>query len=164
MALHLRRHDYLHHGVAELHYYVDALQALREAEPARRAAPVLVFSDEPNAVGHWLRGQGIAHHMVTSGDDLLDLHLLSRCGAHVIANSTWSWWGARLSPGYGTGQPVIWPAAWSLVHEPALQLCPPHWIAVPGAVRPVERRHDFGAVLRERLAVSAGTLPPALAH
>jgi hypothetical protein len=126
VAVHIRRRDYRHHGLAAEGYYVQALRWLA----ARGGADVFVFSDEPNYSAHFLGRAGIRAQMVATSDDLSDLYLMAQCRRHVIANSTFSWWGAVLS---GSGE-VIWPDPWSQVHQPSAQLCPPHWLRVAGAV------------------------------
>jgi SAM-dependent methyltransferase len=128
VAVHIRRRDYAHHGLAAEGYYIDTLRWLA----ARGGADVFVFTDEPNYSAHFLGRAGIRAQVVASGDDLSDLYLMAQCRRHVIANSTFSWWGAVLS---GSAE-VVWPAPWSLVHQPSAQLCPPHWLRVAGAVGP----------------------------
>lgn len=138
VAVHIRRRDYKHHGLAAENYYIDALRWL-----AARAGPldVFVFSDEPNYSAHFLAQAGIRAQLVSTGDDLADLHLMAQCRRHVISNSTFSWWGAVLS---GSTE-VVWPDPWSLAHQASAQLCPPHWLRVAGAVeKPAagQRFHD----------------------
>lgn len=118
-SLHLRRGDYLtnpaasaHHGVLPLDYYRAALAELRR----RVGSPSLfVFSDEPG----WAR-----EHLdlpepfeVVGGEPgraslapFEDLWLMSQCQHHVIANSSFSWWGAWL--GTCREKVVIAPARW----------------------------------------------------
>jgi Glycosyl transferase family 11 len=127
VAAHVRRHDYKHHGICREAYYIDSLRWIAQHTPG---CEVFVFSDEPNYTGHFLRNAGIAHHQVSSGDDMLDLVLMARCNMHVIANSSFSWWGARLSDSRLT----LYPTPWSQVQAPATTLFPPHWHQVDGAV------------------------------
>lgn len=127
-AVHLRRHDYKHHGLCAEDYY---LQSLRWLQARRGALDLFVFSDEPHYTAHLLSGAGFAHTLVRTGDDLADLYLMSLCRNHVIANSTFSWWGARLSQ----SDTVIAPEPWSCIHTPSPGLCPPHWRRVAGAVK-----------------------------
>ena len=146
-ALHVRRHDYKHHGLASDNFYIDALRWL-----TARSGPldVFVFSDEPNSTALFLAQAGIRAQIVASGDDLDDLFLMSQCSRHIISNSTYSWWGAMLS---GSAD-VVWPDPWSLAHTPSPQLCPPHWRRVKGAVeRPVAQPRFTGALDDEQFRI-----------
>jgi hypothetical protein len=90
----------------------------------------MVFSDEPNYTGHFLRQAGIPHQLVATGDDLLDLKLMSECQMQVIANSTFSWWAAYLA----TTRAVLYPLPWSALHTPVANFFPPHWTGIKDAV------------------------------
>lgn len=110
VGVHVRRGDYLTaaaHGVRPLEYYREALTELR----CRLADPVFfVFSDDPAWCREALRADDV--HVVDhngAGQEHEDLRLLSLCQAHVIANSSFSWWGAWLSRG---GGPVLAPRQW----------------------------------------------------
>ena len=126
-ALHVRRRDYQHHGLCRRAYYLDALAWL-----AARAGPLdlFVWTDEPQATAHWLRESGVSAQLVHTGDDLADLWLMSQCTRHIIGNSSYSWWGARLAQ----TQAVIAPQPWSLLEPPSAQLLPSDWRRVPDAL------------------------------
>ena len=104
VSLHLRRGDYLtpevhsEFGMPTLEYYAKALEFVASrmtAEPV-----VYVFSDEPD----WARDNLVlpfekrvmAHN--TAANSYEDMRLMSACRHHIIANSTFSWWGAWLNP------------------------------------------------------------------
>jgi len=127
VAMHVRRHDYRHHGICRESYYIDCARWFCQQNPN---ASVLVFSDEPNYTGHFLRAAGIAHQLIYSGDDLLDLYLMSRCRMHIIANSSFSWWGARLA----LSERTIYPLPWSQVQAPSNNMFPPEWHGLDDAV------------------------------
>jgi hypothetical protein len=159
-AVHVRRHDYKHHGLCAERYYTDALAWLA----ARQGAlDVFVFSDEPNYTSHVLNAAGLRHHVVRSGDDLGDLYLMSLCHRHVISNSSYSWWAATLSG----SDDVIYPDPWSYVHTASAHLCPPQWRKVAGSVERTVSTASFTEALDlEQLRVdrdrffSQGALPP----
>lgn len=160
VAVHVRRHDYRHHGLCSDAYYVDALRWLATRHGR---ADVFVFTDEPNATTHFLTAAGIPHTVVRSGDDLADLYLMSLCRRHVISNSSFSWWGARLAAGGGD---VIAPEPWSRVHTPSPELLPPRWRRLPGALeQPAAAAPAREALDREQFRVdfqtffSQGRLP-----
>lgn len=140
VAVHLRRHDYKNHGLANETYYIDALRWLQ----ARLGdLEVFVFSDEPNYARIFLEEAGLRVRMMATGDDLGDLLLISACSHQVIANSTFSWWGARLS----ARQDVIYPLPWSFAHTPSGGLLPAHWRGIPEAVeRHVSERRYLSAL------------------
>jgi len=127
VAVHVRRYDYKHHGICRENYYIDSLRWMVGHLPG---CEFFVFSDEPNYTGHFLRDAGLRHHIVNCGDDLLDLLLMSECGVHLISNSTYSWWGARLA----NSRLTIYPQPWSALHSPATTFFPSHWTGIADAV------------------------------
>jgi hypothetical protein len=119
-VVHVRRHDYGHHGLLPLAYYQAAL--------AHCGWPrFTVVTDEPNFCEYmFARTQGYAG--VVRGDTAepwKDFFLLSRARTQIIANSSFSWWSAWLGRATGATGTVIAPAEWSLVRES--NPCPGDW-------------------------------------
>ena len=105
ISLHIRRTDYLtdnNHTTLDLDYYE---KALGEFEDDR---PVIVFSDESS----WCQEQEIFSDdrflISESEDNAIDMCLMSLCTGHIIANSSFSWWGAWLSNSKKVVAPVKW--------------------------------------------------------
>ena len=106
IALHIRRGDYLinsdNHYNQSLDYYEKALSKF---DPKRQ---VVIFSDDPQ----WCVEQKLFESdrfIVSSGNDpYIDLYLMSQCDDFIIANSSYSWWGAWL----GNRGKVIAPSKW----------------------------------------------------
>jgi hypothetical protein len=105
ISLHVRRTDYLanpNHTTLDLEYYVRALQDFNSN------LPVIIFSDDPE----WCSNQKIFssdRFMISeSGDQYVDLCLMSLCKYHIIANSSFSWWGAWLSGSDNVVAPIKW--------------------------------------------------------
>lgn len=144
VAVHVRRHDYLHHGVCDPNYYLDAVIGIKAKFPN---ASFWIFGDEPNFARWLFSSVRIPCQVVTTGDVLSDLALMSACKAHVTSNSTFSWWGARLS----RSAHVIVPSPWSFVHQPSEHLVPKQWIVVPGSVSGFERKSRFSGFFASRL-------------
>ena len=108
IALHVRRGDYIKN--AENHFnlpieYYDA--ALGKFDDDRN---VIVFSDDPV----WCHDEGtfVDDRFIISEneDNRVDLCLMSLCDDFIIANSSYSWWGAWLST--NKDKTVIAPAQW----------------------------------------------------
>ena len=118
VALHVRRGDYVAdpaasrvHGACSSDYYADAVRLVA----AQTTAPhFFIFSDDPE----WVRSNLAIDHPCTivdcNGDDAAheDLRLMSMCRHHIIANSTFSWWGA-----------------WLCRHPEKLVIAPKRWFA-----------------------------------
>jgi hypothetical protein len=84
-------------GNAPPDYYVRALQVIEDRVPR---AHYFVFSDNPSAAATRLplpsgRVTVVQHNQGSDGA-YADLWLMSQCRHFVIANSTFSWWGAWL--------------------------------------------------------------------
>ena len=106
ISLHIRRTDHLikptYHPVLPLSYYEEALSKFPSD------IPVLVFSDEPA----WCHEQelfaGDRFLISDSGDNITDMCLMSMCQYQIMANSTYSWWGAWLSNSKDVIAPRLW--------------------------------------------------------
>ncbi|HXE95465.1 MAG TPA: alpha-1,2-fucosyltransferase [Dongiaceae bacterium] len=112
VSLHVRRGDYVTeektHGVCDIEYY-------RKAE--ERVAQELgnpeffVFSDDPEWVASNLKLRHPARYIRNNGGmPHEDLRLMSLCRHNIIANSSFSWWGAWLND--NPGKSVFAPREW----------------------------------------------------
>lgn len=106
ISLHVRRADYVersdYHPPCSLEYYEKALEEL----PID--CPVIVFSDELG----WCRKQDLfksgRFFFSSTGCHFVDLCMMTKCKYHIIANSSFSWWGAWLS----NSDKVVAPKTW----------------------------------------------------
>lgn len=116
VSLHVRRGDYIQdagankfHGTTTLDYYRMAIEQI-SAEVGQ--PHFFVFSDEPD----WCRENLKTEHPMTFVDHnppaqgYEDMRLMSLCRHHIIANSSFSWWGAWLNP--REGKIVYGPKQW----------------------------------------------------
>ncbi|MBC75121.1 MAG: hypothetical protein CME64_03825 [Halobacteriovoraceae bacterium] len=133
IALHIRRGDYItnqsaasFHGVCSLSYYNKALNYLG----SKLENPKLfVFSDDPTWVKENLKSKFTTTFITgNESNPEFDIYLISQCRHFVIANSSFSWWGAFL--GETSRSYVIRPQKWFAVdNEKTIDLCPKHWKA-----------------------------------
>ena len=124
IALHIRRGDFLinsgnHHNLS-LEWYE---KALKKFDPDRE---VIIFSDDI----FWASSQELFkpdRFIISDGNSSYhDLYLMTQCSDFIIANSTFSWWGAWLA---NTGR-VIAPSKWfgpNNAHLNTKDLYPSHW-------------------------------------
>jgi hypothetical protein len=103
VSLHVRRGDFAFHketnqfhGLCPPEYY---RRCLEHVAAQVRNPVVFLFSDEPD----WVRDNFHLTQPVTlvsNGrlQDYEELLLMSHCRHHIIANSSFSWWGAWLDP------------------------------------------------------------------
>jgi uncharacterized protein (DUF1330 family) len=128
IALHVRRGDYLrnsgnHHNLS-MDYYEKALLEF----PQNRQ--VVIFTDDPE----WAMNEPLFSDdrfvVSQSAGSYHDLYLMSKCNDFIIANSTYSWWGAWLA---GRGK-VIAPNRWfgpNNQDKSIDDLYPDHWTMIP---------------------------------
>lgn len=102
VSLHVRRGDYVSnltinqfHGTCSLEYYNQAIaQIAKKVETPH----FFVFSDDPE----WVKSNLKIDYSITIVDhnnadkNYEDIRLMSLCKHHIIANSSFSWWGAWL--------------------------------------------------------------------
>jgi hypothetical protein len=113
VSLHLRRGDYApffgEHMMLPIAYYQHAISHMLEQD---RQCTFFVFSDDLSFAREWLRGDPrfvvVDHNNEAAAHE--DLRLMSLCRRHIIANSTFSWWGAWLNA--ARDNQVIAPARW----------------------------------------------------
>lgn len=132
VSLHVRRGDYVHNkknaGVYEqcsLDYYNNAIKYIE----ARVDDPhFFIFSDDIN----WVKSHmeiGVQCHYVENNhgtESYNDMRLMSRCKNHIIANSSFSWWGAWL--GENINKIVIAPNDWFSDQRITDDLLPRTWV------------------------------------
>lgn len=134
VSLHVRRGDYVSdakanaaHGLCSLDYYRAAV--LHIAAHVERPE-FFVFSDDIAWVKANLKinfpccyvdhNQGAASYN--------DMRLMSLCGHHIIANSSFSWWGAWLNP--NPGKIVVAPRKWFANDKSVEDLFPAGWVLI----------------------------------
>lgn len=130
--LHIRRGDYLNHPdyhyIQSVEYYEHAISQLLEKNPA--ITKIKLFSDDIA----WVKEQPLFKKNTTlfifseKEDELDALCEMASChGGAIIANSTFSWWGAFLGA-YSVRAPIFYPSRW--IAEDVPSLCPSEWICL----------------------------------
>lgn len=132
VSLHVRRNDFASnsiinekHGLCSLDYYRTAVEHIAQ----RIESPVFyVFSDDMK----WVKGNlEIPHpHCYvennTGVNGFVDMQLMSLCRHNIIANSSFSWWGAWLNS--NPDKMVVAPAKWFAHPIDTSDLLPKGWV------------------------------------
>ena len=100
--MHIRRGDYLDSENAAMfgnictdRYYETAINLVRELSPG---AHFYLFSDDTAYVSQKYQGPEYTVVDINHGkDSFYDIWLMSQCRHNICANSTFSFWGARLN-------------------------------------------------------------------
>lgn len=116
VSLHIRRGDYLDPGTVETfggicttQYYRQAVAMIRKRYPC---AVFYVFSNDVQWVReHITEEDFIPVDPASIGSDAAELLLMSKCRHHILANSSFSWWGAWLGE-HEPDQLTIVPSKW----------------------------------------------------
>jgi hypothetical protein len=134
VSLHIRRGDYVSdkktntfHGVLPLSYYEAAINLMTEKIGAHT---LFVFTDDPT----WVADEfSLSKNFILASRlgsiDYEELLVMSSCKHHILANSSFSWWGAWLNPHKDTT--VIAPRNWFANQSlNTKDLLPEHWIRI----------------------------------
>jgi hypothetical protein len=130
--IHVRRGDYTtlvgDAGLLPLTYYKEAIKSFQTTE-----WHWLVFSEDEEWAQHNMRFIP-SWELVTyqsENRDVEDLQLMALCHAGIIANSSYSWWGAAL--GDGPGRPICAPNKyWNRVGADIADWTLPSWRTLDG--------------------------------
>lgn len=117
-SIHIRRGDYISniksnnvHGTCSIEYYNSAIQLIKKKY---KEVAFFIFSDDISWAkknillknGNYIDHQCLPHE---------DLYLMSLCTHNIIANSSFSWWGAWLNK--NDTKTVIAPKQWFVKKE-----------------------------------------------
>lgn len=134
VSLHVRRGDYVSdpkttatNGVCPPSYFDTAIRYIS----TRVTAPhFFVFSDDMEWVRANLHIDHPRHYVDHNrgSESYNDMRLMSLCRHHIIANSSFSWWGAWLNP--RDDKMVIAPKKWFANSNDSKDLFPSGWVAL----------------------------------
>ena len=124
ISLHVRRTDYItdkNFEVLDMNYYRNSLEFFDSD------TPVIVFSDDPE----WCKNHFKEKRFIISQtrNSNMDLCLMSLCKNHIIANSSFSWWGSWLANSKKTIAPKKWFRG-DFSHWNTHDLYLPHWVTI----------------------------------
>jgi hypothetical protein len=130
--IHVRRKDYVtlqnYHGLPSMDYYDRAINLMTEKHGGIQPPDGLkffIFSDDPV----WCKQNFSSDfHVVEGLSKYDDLRLMAGCKHAIIANSTFSWWGAWLGDNQ-LSRTVIAPEKWFVTDEIDYRdIVPSRWI------------------------------------
>lgn len=134
VSMHIRRGDYITnakaqaaHGSTDLGYYERALAEIRSR--TGQDPVVYLFSNDPQWVRENMQLDAeLVPVAINDGRTAHeDLRLMSLCDHNIIANSTFSWWGAWLNPSHT--KIVVAPERWFASHKLSNpDITPPGWL------------------------------------
>jgi hypothetical protein len=128
-SLHVRRGDYRNHsetfGLLSVNYYEQAIRLLSQRGELHT---LLIFSDDIQAAREMLKfvapADSVWINPPKESNPVESLLLMSKAKSSIIANSTYSWWGAALNFEKGI---VIAPKKWFRSMPDPQDLYPPEW-------------------------------------
>jgi len=133
ISVHVRHGDYVKnaktysvHGICTPEYYFEAIEFLEQQVSNIR---LFAFSDDHKWVAEVLKSRYPELVLVDhnrGGESYNDMRLMSFCRHHIIANSSFSWWGAWLNP--APNKIVIAPRKWFTNGRDSTDLVPDTWI------------------------------------
>lgn len=134
VSIHIRRGDYLsdrnkevYGTVCTMDYYRSAIQRMKRQ--LAQKPTFFLFTDDPEwAKVHFRYKDCILVGKPEEADDWQDMCLMASCRHHIVANSSFSWWGAWL--GENKNKQVIAPEWW-YCGMPTPDLLPDTWIRIP---------------------------------
>ena len=144
ISLHFRIGDYVnlpdHHPIMSVSYYKKALQYIYKQIPSNQTWYVIYFCEDKDikrveVAIQELKSSFPSLHFLKVNPELSDweqMLFMSCCHHHIIANSTFSWWGAYLNSRSQEDKIVCYPSVWfgkKIPHD-TTDLFPQPWIKI----------------------------------
>lgn len=131
VSLHIRRGDYVDlkeanafHGTCSLEYYREAIEYLKKKE---KEFNLFIFSDDVLWAKENLKTDNPVYFVDLNNPGHIDIHLMGLCKHNIIANSSFSWWGAWLNK--NPDKTVIAPKQWFAdISHVTPDIYPQNWI------------------------------------
>jgi hypothetical protein len=130
-SIHIRRGDYLnqkdYHPVQSIYYYHEAIEKIYGNDT--KSVNFLIFSDDID----WCKKNIFLPkiHFIENNINIIDMFLMSKCDNNIIANSSFSWWGAWLNK--NVNKKVVGPTKWfgpQLSKHNTEDIIPNDWIKI----------------------------------
>jgi len=134
VSVHIRRGDYMKSDIGMnslgMEYYTSAMAMMRRSLQRPR---FFIFSDDrPFVKDHFRKQEDVTVVDADTSCSSTDMMLMAKCNHNIVANSSYSWWGAWLnanetktvvapSPSswykswYTNGRPAVLPAEWIVI-------------------------------------------------
>lgn len=134
VSLHVRRGDYVSnskttaiHGLCSLDYYRASIRHVAERV---RQPYFFIFSDDITWVKNNLTIEFPCEYVNhnNGAESYNDMRVMSLCKHHIIANSSFSWWGAWLNA--SPGKMVVAPKKWFVNQTDVQDLFPSSWVTL----------------------------------
>lgn len=124
VSVHVRRGDYLLfpeiHPICDVNYYLEAMNYFKPD------TKFIFISDDINWVKNTFRNNNYLY--ADFKDEIFDLILMTLCGSNIIANSTFSWWGAYLNK--NKNKKILCPPVWFGPEGPKENIIPSNWLKI----------------------------------
>lgn len=127
-SIHVRRGDYVrhpqHHPIQTLEYYQKGIELTKD-----KTDLYVVFSDDVEWCKKHFQGDNVT--FIEKEKDYIEIYLMSMCDNNIIANSSFSWWGAWLNN--NPDKIVVGPKRWfgpAYNHFNTNDIIPENWIKI----------------------------------
>lgn len=134
VSVHIRRGDYLNYSylqdICTMDYYKNAMKYFRETYE-ENVKFYIFTNDLPWAEEHFGEKDCCFVKGNSGADSFRDMQLMSLCKHNIVANSSFSWWGAWLNK--NPDKVVIAPERW--INSPSdevIDVIPDSWIKMKG--------------------------------
>ena len=131
IGIHMRFTDYsdaadAYGGICTAEYYEAAIEYIEKK--AGRKCELYLFSDDINKAAELIgRKENVYCVEDKNVPNWYDMYLMTLCDHNIIANSTYSWWGAWLNE--SSEKIVVQPALWDRKH-PKMGIHVPEWVTI----------------------------------